>query len=71
MQEGLGADATVVTIFCDSNKKYLSTGLTHEEPARADHVSNDVELLGFQVFSRVCSTCVGDEPVENPPVLLR
>jgi cysteine synthase A len=71
VQNELGADATVVTVFSDSNKKYLSTGLTQEEPARESHYTNDVEFLGYQVFNRVCATCTGDEPLENPPVRLR
>jgi cysteine synthase A len=71
VQNELGADATVVTVFSDSNKKYLSTGLTQEEPARDGHYTNDVEFLGYQVFNRVCATCTGDEPLENPPVRIR
>jgi len=71
VQNELGAGSTVVTVFCDSNKKYLSTGLTQEEPVQAAHLANDLELLGYQVFNRVCATCVGGEPVQNPPVHLR
>jgi cysteine synthase A len=40
--------AAVVTVFCDSNKKYLSTDLCREEPVREDYVSPDVELVGFR-----------------------
>ena len=36
--EELGADATVVTVLPDSNKKYLSTDLCHDEPARSDYL---------------------------------
>ncbi len=71
VQDELGAGSTVVTVFSDSNKKYLSTALTQEEPARPDHVTSDVELQGYQVYNRVCAACVGDDPVENPPARLR
>jgi cysteine synthase len=37
----------VVTVFPDSNKKYLSTDLCREEPVRNDHLSPRIELLGF------------------------
>jgi cysteine synthase A len=45
--EGLGANATVVTILPDSNKKYLSTDLCREEPTRDDYVSPHIELERF------------------------
>jgi cysteine synthase A len=51
-QEKLGHAATVVTIFCDDNKKYLSTDLMREEPLKADFLSPGVELLGFQCLQR-------------------
>jgi len=38
-------DQSVVTIFCDSNKKYLSTDLLREEPIKEDFLSTDVELV--------------------------
>jgi cysteine synthase A len=37
----------VVTIFCDSNKKYLSTDLMKEEPLREGYLSPEVELLDY------------------------
>jgi len=46
--EQQGGDATVVTVFCDSNKKYLSTDLCREEPVRDDYLSPRVELVGFR-----------------------
>ena len=58
MQDELGPDAVVATVFCDSNKKYLSTDLLRPEPVRAGYVSPDVEILGFDSFNRVCETCV-------------
>jgi cysteine synthase A len=52
-----GDDAIVVTVFCDDNKKYLSTELLREEPVRDDYLSPSVRLTGFDVFKRVCITC--------------
>lgn len=45
--EEMGDDATVVTILPDSNKKYLSTDLCHEEPVRDDYLTPRVELERF------------------------
>jgi cysteine synthase A len=57
LQDRMGGDATVVTVFCDSNKKYLSTDLLREEPVKPDHLTPDVELLGFTAYNRVCQMC--------------
>ncbi|BDU73448.1 PLP-dependent cysteine synthase family protein [Mesoterricola silvestris] len=57
VQEELGPDAVVVTIFSDDNKKYLSTDLMREEPVKAGFLSTGVELLGFEACRRVCRTC--------------
>ncbi|UCB52370.1 MAG: cysteine synthase family protein [Candidatus Zixiibacteriota bacterium] len=57
VQNDLGKDATLVTIFPDDNKKYLSTDLLREESVKDGFLSPDVELLGFQAFKRVCYTC--------------
>ncbi|MDX2029944.1 MAG: PLP-dependent cysteine synthase family protein [Blastocatellia bacterium] len=56
-QNELGADAVVVTVFPDDNKKYLSTDLLREEPVRSGYLSTEVELLHFEAFKRVCQTC--------------
>jgi cysteine synthase A len=45
--EELGADATVVTILPDSNKKYLSTDLCHDEIIRDEYVTPHVTLKRF------------------------
>ena len=37
----------VVTIFCDSNKKYLSTDLMREEPVKQEYLTPEVELLDY------------------------
>lgn len=52
LQRELGADATVVTLFPDSNKKYLSTDLLREEPVIDDYMTPDIQLLGFEAIER-------------------
>jgi cysteine synthase A len=58
VQDALGPGAVVATVFADSNKKYLSTDLLRDEPARPDYVSSQTEILAFDSFNRVCETCV-------------
>jgi cysteine synthase A len=53
----LGPEATVVTVFPDDNKKYMSTDLLRPEPPKPDFLSPEVELLKFRAFKRVCHTC--------------
>jgi len=48
VQDQLGSEATVATIFCDDNKKYLSTDLARTEPVKPGYVTPDVELIGFE-----------------------
>jgi cysteine synthase A len=57
VQEQLGRDAVVVTVFADDNKKYLSTDLTGNEPVRPGFLSPDVELEGVHVHKRTCAAC--------------
>jgi cysteine synthase A len=40
---------TIVTVFCDDNKKYLSTDLTKVEPIKDGYLSTDIELIDFEV----------------------
>jgi len=62
----IGKDKHVVTVFPDTNKKYLSTDLLKQEPIKDDFLSKDIELLSFRAFKRVCHTCCNpDECVEN------
>ena len=53
LQQRLGADSCVVTIFCDSNKKYLSTDLMKTEPIKKGYLSPKTELLDYRAFSRL------------------
>ncbi len=48
LAEQLGPDAVVVTIFPDSNKKYLSTDLCRSEPIRNDYLTPEIELERFR-----------------------
>lgn len=46
----------VATIFCDDNKKYLSTGLLREEPVQDGYFAPEVELLDMRVIPRCAAT---------------
>ncbi len=61
IQEELGHDAVVATVFPDDNKKYLSTDLLREEPIKESFLAPHVELLGVRAFKRVCHTCCDPE----------
>jgi len=61
IQDNLGPTSTIATVFCDSNKKYLSTDLLRDEPVREDYMSPHVEVLGFRAYQRVCALCI-DQP---------
>jgi cysteine synthase len=56
VQEMLG-DAMVVTVFPDSNKKYLSTDLIRDEPIQDDYLAPGVELKSLSALPRVCALC--------------
>ena len=61
VQNELGNDAAVVTVFADSNKKYLSTDLLREEPVRHRYLSPRVSLTHFEAVRKYkdCSTTCG------------
>lgn len=52
-QNKIGAKATVVTVFSDSNKKYGSTDLSKEEPIIEKYMTNDIELLDYKVIKGI------------------
>ena len=60
-QNELGADAVVVTVFADSNKKYLSTDLLRDEPVRDGYLSPKVSLSHFEAVRKYkdCSATCG------------
>jgi len=57
VQNQMNPSATVVTVFSDSNKKYLSTDLLRPEPVKNGYLSPDVEIVGFRALPRVCVMC--------------
>ena len=57
VQQQMGPDAVVVTVLCDSNKKYLSTDLLRTEPVKDGYLTPQVEMLGFDSVNRVCDMC--------------
>ena len=65
VQDEMGDDAVVVTLFPDSNKKYLSTDLLGEEPVKPEHLAPHVELREFTSFNRVCAVCYGQVEMEE------
>jgi cysteine synthase A len=44
IQNQMGDDAVVVTVFADDSKKYLSTDYAQEEPVKDDFLSTDIAL---------------------------
>ncbi|NJD10939.1 MAG: PLP-dependent cysteine synthase family protein [Gemmatimonadetes bacterium] len=58
LQDELGPDAVVATVFSDDNKKYLTTALVRDdEPVLEHYLTPEVELLSYDVLRRVCRTC--------------
>ncbi|MHC5063273.1 MAG: PLP-dependent cysteine synthase family protein [Planctomycetota bacterium] len=53
IQAELGDDAVVVTVLPDSNKKYLSTDLMHEEPIKDGFSSPEIELLRYRSIQSI------------------
>lgn len=45
-QEKLGADSTIVTVFADDNKKYLSTDYSEEHETKDGYLTKDIVLTG-------------------------
>ena len=67
VQRRTGLDSIVVTVFPDSNKKYLTTDLFGYEPIKPGFISPHVRLLGFRALNRVCSSCVSEGGAGNLP----
>lgn len=53
LKEQMGEDAVVVTLLCDSNKKYLSTDLVKPQPVQEGYVSSDLSFTGFRTIPRL------------------
>jgi cysteine synthase A len=52
-QQKLCAGSVVVTVFSDSNKKYLSTDLMKEEPIKEGYLTQEIELLDYTPLNRL------------------
>jgi cysteine synthase A len=62
VQEEMGGDAVVTTVFADDNKKYLTTDLLREERPQSDYLTPEIELVSYEAIKRVCYTCFdGDD----------
>jgi cysteine synthase A len=57
LQQELGGNAVVVTVFADDNKKYLTTDLLRREAVKPEYISAEVELAGIRVLPRNCEFC--------------
>ena len=53
LKEQMGDDAVVVTLLCDSNKKYLSTDLVKPQPPKPGYISTDLRFTGFRTIPRL------------------
>lgn len=61
VQDQLGSESVVTTVFPDDNKKYLSTDLLRDEPVKEGYLSPEVELISYEALKRVCYTCFDNE----------
>ncbi|WPU94684.1 cysteine synthase family protein [Mucilaginibacter sabulilitoris] len=53
LKEQYGAEAVVVTLFSDSNKKYLSTDLMKEEPVKEGYLSREITFTNYEPIARL------------------
>jgi cysteine synthase A len=56
-QDKISPNAVVATVFCDDNKKYLSTALMNDETSKPNDLSPQIELLGLGTVGRACEFC--------------
>ncbi len=61
LQNEMGKNAVIATVFPDDNKKYLSTDLMRTEPVKSTFFSKDIEIISFKGLKRVCRTCCDPE----------
>ena len=61
MQDEMGGDAVVTSVFPDDNKKYRTTNLLRDERAQPDYLTPQVELLSYEAIKRVCYTSFDGE----------
>lgn len=53
LKEELGENATVVTLLCDDNKKYLSTDLVKQEPIKTGYTSIETNFTEYRPICRL------------------
>ncbi|HKG07556.1 MAG TPA: cysteine synthase family protein [Pedobacter sp.] len=53
LKEKMGVESVVVTLLCDSNKKYLSTDLVKEECIKESFISTDTIFTGYDPIDRL------------------
>jgi cysteine synthase A len=53
LKQKLSVEAVVVTLLCDSNKKYLSTDLVKEECIKEAFISTDTIFTGYDPIDRL------------------
>ena len=53
LQNKLGKDSIIVTVFPDDNKKYLSTDLMKKEKIKEHFLSKDITLKGIKNVLRI------------------
>lgn len=51
--EAQGVDSCVATVFCDDNKKYLSTDLCSDEECKPAYLTRELQLLDFRITAAV------------------
>lgn len=53
VRQELGKDAVVITVFPDSNQKYLSTDLFQPEKVKPGYLSPDIKLEGYTIHDKI------------------
>ncbi|GAB3890441.1 PLP-dependent cysteine synthase family protein [Larkinella knui] len=59
LQREMGPDAHIVTILCDSNKKYLSTDLVREEPIKPEYIAPSIKFTDYHPIGRLPAGMTG------------
>lgn len=62
--DAMGDDAVVVTVFADSNKKYLSTDLCRGEAVEDHYLTPRLRLLHWTAIG--CEPCCGAASIRSP-----
>ena len=57
VQDQLGPESKVVTVFPDDNKKYLSGDLLLEQAPQRSYVAPQVDLVGLSAIGPTCALC--------------